>query len=281
VGLCAPSAAARLEKENVMPRILARSCAVALPALAGLYGAAPALACDPGTSLPLAGVISAAGHGAGIGAGIGEICPPLCIDDAAVSGAVALGASSGGGSGLTGFGPIVDIDVRDFAFDSDAVTIKPNTSVRWNHVGIFPHTTTGPIWDSGQLSGGADFTFLFGATNAGTSYDYICSNHFGMEGNVTVVRFGDANLDLQVNSDDFNILATNFGLGGQVWETGDFSGDGFVNSDDFNLLATNFGQPVLSGDAINIDLGNFIPEPSATVMLLAFGGLIPRFARRH
>jgi hypothetical protein len=52
---------------------------------------------------------------------------------------------------------------------------------------------------------------------------------------------GDANHDRQVNSDDFNILATNFGTAGRVFSEGDFNYDGVVNSDDFNILAGNFG----------------------------------------
>jgi hypothetical protein len=55
-------------------------------------------------------------------------------------------------------------------------------------------------------------------------------------------RYGDANLDGTVNSDDFNRLSTYFGLSGKRWGHGDFNFDGTVNSDDFNLLAGNFGQ---------------------------------------
>jgi hypothetical protein len=52
---------------------------------------------------------------------------------------------------------------------------------------------------------------------------------------------GDANRDERVDSDDFNILATNFGLGGRNFGHGDFTYNGFVDSDDFNLLAGKFG----------------------------------------
>lgn len=259
-----------------MPRPPVRFAALVLPALSGFCIITPASACDPGTSLPLAGAIGAA-HGAGFGA----ICPPDCVVDVRPGDASALGLSSGGGDSLAGVGPVVQIDIVDFAFDSAAVVIKPNTTVQWNHVGLFPHTTTGPIWNSGQMANGDDFSFLFDASAAGTSFDYVCTNHFGMQGNVTVVRFGDANLDLQVNSDDFNALATSFGTGGRAWEEGDFTGDGFVNSDDFNLLASNFGQPISAGDAINIDVGNFIPEPASAIIWVALAGLAPRSSRQR
>lgn len=52
---------------------------------------------------------------------------------------------------------------------------------------------------------------------------------------------GDANHDRSVNSDDFNIFATNFGTSGNVFSGGDFNYDGLINSDDFNILATRFG----------------------------------------
>lgn len=55
------------------------------------------------------------------------------------------------------------------------------------------------------------------------------------------VLAGDANRDLRVDSDDFNILSVNFGTAGNAFGDGDFSYDGLVDSDDFNILATNFG----------------------------------------
>lgn len=54
---------------------------------------------------------------------------------------------------------------------------------------------------------------------------------------------GDANRDRAVNSADFNLLATSFGvLSGGTWSAGDFTYDGQVNSADFNVLATRFGM---------------------------------------
>lgn len=52
---------------------------------------------------------------------------------------------------------------------------------------------------------------------------------------------GDANFDNRVDSDDFNILAANFGLTSRNYSHGDFNYDALVSSDDFNILATNFG----------------------------------------
>jgi len=57
------------------------------------------------------------------------------------------------------------------------------------------------------------------------------------------VLAGDADRSGAVNSDDFNILAVNFGQSGKTFSQGNFSYDpaGLVDSDDFNMLAINFG----------------------------------------
>jgi len=90
---------------------------------------------------------------------------------------------------------------------------------------------------------------------------------------------GDANLDAAVNSDDFNILATNFGFPGRNWLGGDFTGDGLVDSDDFNLLASNFGLSAALSDPTPQDWANLaaaVPEPSSLTLLL--GGLATSMA---
>lgn len=53
-------------------------------------------------------------------------------------------------------------------------------------------------------------------------------------------QYGDANLNGQVGPEDFNLLASNFGLAGG-WGKGNFNGDASVGPEDFNLLASNFG----------------------------------------
>jgi hypothetical protein len=79
---------------------------------------------------------------------------------------------------------------------------------------------------------------------------------------------GDANRNRNrtVNSDDFNIMATNFGLSNRTFSQGDFNYDTFVNSDDFNILATNFGVtvsvPAAGAGALNVD-----PQSDGTLKL--------------
>ena len=82
------------------------------------------------------------------------------------------------------------------------------------------------------------------------AWDIFNSNHNTFAGQsvdgtavlLTYTLNGDADLDRQVNLNDFNRLAANFGQASRSWVHGDSNYDGAVTLDDFNLLAGNFGQ---------------------------------------
>jgi hypothetical protein len=102
---------------------------------------------------------------------------------------------------------------------------------------------------------------------------------------IRYTRYGDADLNGTVNSDDFNLFATNFGLSGRQWFQGDFNYNSVVNSDDFNLFATNFG---LSAGADGIvdpaewaALASAMPEPSAAVAIISAAMLCVTGIRRR
>jgi aryl-phospho-beta-D-glucosidase BglC (GH1 family) len=59
---------------------------------------------------------------------------------------------------------------------------------------------------------------------------------------VAYTLLGDANLDGNVNGEDFTILAANFNQSVTGWDQGDFNYDGTVNGEDFTVLAANFNQ---------------------------------------
>src|SRR5205085_4867210 len=107
---------------------------------------------------------------------------------------------------------------------------------------------------------------------------------------------GDANVDGQVNSDDFNQFLAGFNGGGdKIWLNGDFDYDNDVDSDDFNFFLLGFnaynsnGQVVLS-ESFRSELSDFasinglalvLPEPSALgLALLASTGLMARSRRK-
>jgi autotransporter-associated beta strand protein len=99
---------------------------------------------------------------------------------------------------------------------------------------------------------------------------------------VAYTRYGDANLDGQVNLQDFDRLAVNFGALGAVWSQADFNYDGSVNLQDFNRLAGNFGLGATGPEVTPQDwaaLAAAVPEPlSAAAPLMAL--LVARRNRR-
>jgi plastocyanin len=73
--------------------------------------------------------------------------------------------------------------IKDFAFKPSAITVQAGTTVTWKNEDSTVHTVTGSGFDSGQIQPGAEFQKTFDA--AGT-YDYHCSIHPSMTGQVTV-----------------------------------------------------------------------------------------------
>jgi hypothetical protein len=104
----------------------------------------------------------------------------------------------------------------------------------WNGNGINSSTAAAtPNHALGYAESSAIFP-AFPASFAGQQVDNTCVL-------VTYTRYGDANLDRNVNLADFNRVAGNFGAG-TLWSNGNFNFDGGINLLDFNLLAANFGQ---------------------------------------
>jgi plastocyanin len=85
---------------------------------------------------------------------------------------------------LPAFGTVANINIVNFAFSPNTVSIKVNDSVTWTWVGS-PHSTTSDtgLWDSGVLETGATFSHKF--TSAG-SFPFHCNVHPFMTGTIGV-----------------------------------------------------------------------------------------------
>lgn len=95
--------------------------------------------------------------------------------------------------------------------------------------------------------------------------------------------YGDATLTGTIDSNDFNILAGNFGQNVTRWSQGDFNFDRIVDSNDFNIMAGNFGLSATGGGGSYVTeadwaaLAAVVPEPSSLTLLgIAMGFLIRR-----
>jgi hypothetical protein len=96
--------------------------------------------------------------------------------------------------------------------------------------------------------------------------DGVAGDNFQAAEPVPVTFAGDANLNLNVNFDDFVALADNFGQQARsTWNEGNFDGDGDVDFSDFVELANNFGRSV--GFPLDRRLANAAPTDAAWAVL--------------
>ncbi len=80
-----------------------------------------------------------------------------------------------------------EVEIEDFAFQSDALTVKVGTTVVWTNKDKVAHTVTSDagLFDSGLFAKGESFSFTF--TEVGV-FSYYCIPHPYMKGTVTVVE---------------------------------------------------------------------------------------------
>ncbi len=107
-------------------------------------------------------------------------------------GSASEGSASGGGSAPAPSGDAAlseKVEIVDFAYDPDPVTIEEGGKVIWINEDSAPHTATAEdgSFDTGTLEEGKLKSESF--KEAG-SYPYICSIHPDMTGTVEVVAAG-------------------------------------------------------------------------------------------
>ncbi len=81
------------------------------------------------------------------------------------------------GADPTGDGPVERVEIANFEFSPDPLTIGVGTTVTWeNTASGTAHTSNSDdaVWESGTLNEGDEFSFLF--EEAGT-FTYFCSLH--------------------------------------------------------------------------------------------------------
>lgn len=131
---------------------------------------------------------------------LGAYSPTIAASGGGGGGTTPASGSSGGGgtasSGLTSTcGNPCIIIIKNSQFGSGSqlqngngyVVVKAGTTVTWENRDNTQHTTTStanpPIWDSGILNPGQDFSHTFNSTG---TFQYICNVH-PMAGTVVVV----------------------------------------------------------------------------------------------
>jgi plastocyanin len=100
--------------------------------------------------------------------------------------------STQGSSGGQGAPSEQDVQIIDFAFEPDVVTIAVGGTITWTNIGQAPHTVLADWADSDIMDPGVTFSWTF--EEAG-SYDYQCGLHPAMVGTIEVVPAGSANAE--------------------------------------------------------------------------------------
>jgi plastocyanin len=84
-------------------------------------------------------------------------------------------------------GKAVNVDIANFAFAPQQLTIHAGTTVTWINNDSAAHTVTADdgSFDSGRLATGAKFAFTFNQTG---TFTYKCNFHSSMTATITVVQ---------------------------------------------------------------------------------------------
>ncbi len=82
-------------------------------------------------------------------------------------------------------GKVHVIDIIDFRFEPDTLTVAPGDRITWRNRDVVPHTATASdkSWDSGNLNRDEDWSMIAPAAGA---FDYICAYHPSMKGQIAI-----------------------------------------------------------------------------------------------
>ena len=83
----------------------------------------------------------------------------------------------------------VSVEIKNFIFNPDAITVPAGTTVVWTNLDSTPHTVTSTsgIFDSGVMDQDENFSYTFHGPG---TYDYSCMIHPYMKAKVIVTPSG-------------------------------------------------------------------------------------------
>ena len=81
--------------------------------------------------------------------------------------------------------PVAAVQISNFTFKAQLLTVKPGTTVTWTNADDIPHTVVSKdgVFKSKVLDSGDKFSFTFAKPG---QFGYYCSLHPHMTGSVTV-----------------------------------------------------------------------------------------------
>ncbi len=169
----------------------------------------------------------------------------------------------GGGSTTSS----IVVEIRNFAFSPQDITIALNTTVTWRNNDSVAHTVTSlsgaPVaFDSGTLNPGQSFTHRFAEAGA---YPYYCMIHTFMRGNVTVTGVAKTSA-VSIHNFAFNPADVTISVGTTVTWT---------NNDSMAHTVTS-----LSGAPVAFDSGTVNPGGKFSFTFTAIG-TYPYYCKIH
>jgi hypothetical protein len=229
---------------------------------------------DAATSLALTGSLAATGKAIAKG-GTGTLQVQNILADAlnVTAGSVVILPKA------TPNSPAGTSVLETLAIAPDARLDLTNNSLILNYTGTSPIATVRSYLKTGSDSGNGILTSS-GTASLRIGYaeasDLSIGTFAGQNVDTTAIVMeltlaGDADLDLTVDSIDFNRFIAGYGISTDAtWTSGDFNYDAKVNTIDFNHLAGNFGLTA-PATSTNINIGSVVPEPATGAIVLLVG----------
>ena len=116
-----------------------------------------------------------------------RIIHSILIATALVAGVMAWGCGDNKSTNSNPPPPGNGVSIGGSAFSPPSLTVSVGDTVTWTNNDGIAHTSTSNtgVWNSGSLSNGQSFSFVFGTVG---SFPYHCTFHTNMTGTITVTQ---------------------------------------------------------------------------------------------